>query len=235
MRSWDIPIGTKTHHISVERGQNDKDVVRVDGRVAAKPFGAEDQERTISVGGVPYIVRRDGKDYELVEDDAANAMARSVDTARVTLAQSGVNPLPAAPERSLAFMGPLIGWGVVVGIVAVILIYATGGGYEKQAGERMKQVLHEMRTGNENEMQTAIGLWARNSRSLDLQELSWASTKFDEWRGEKDLVGKPFTTYEIVDSDEVKDAEAPTAVVTFTIDGKEYKARVPERRPIAWE
>src|SRR5688572_12925254 len=94
--SWNINVDGREHFVSIERGENEKDVIRVNGRVAAKPLMAAESERGISVGGVPYTIRRTGPDaFDLVQDEWSAAAERSRDTASAVLAHAGETPLSA--------------------------------------------------------------------------------------------------------------------------------------------
>jgi len=113
-------------------------------------------------------------------------------------------------------------------IVAGLLIFwAKGPGYEKLAAERVDKILHDMMSGRETEMQFSVTLWYRNKRVLDQTDMNIAMNHFDRWRQAKGIYGKPFSSYKIVSSELVKSEKTPTAIVTFTIEDKQYKVRVP--------
>ena len=233
MASWDLFVNGQDYNVSVERMPNGKDAIRVNGRIAAKPMESGEAECAVSVGGIPYTVRRHGEEFEVFEDPLAKAADRNRSTANAVLAHSPDSPLPMLKSSILKM--PAIGWGVVVVLAAVMIFYAMGPGYEKLAAQRVDQILHDMPSGKSTEMQFSVGLWAKNKRVLDSQEMSWASDHFDRWRQEKDLYNHPFSKYAIVKSELVKEEKVPTAIVTFTIDDKEYKVRVPKDLPISWE
>ena len=235
--SWKIDVNGQEHVVTIERGQNQKDVVRVNGRVAAKPIGADEGERGISVGGAPYMITRTGPDsYDLTEDEWAMAHARNVEAANTVVAHSRETPLSTAKSSAARFI-PIVGWAVIVGLVAVMMIYATGDSYEELAGKRVKQILSEMQAagGDDMKLELAITLWAKNRRRLDRDELAWAADAFDKWTKEKNLYNKAFSSYELVGSEEVEGVNPPTALVTFKIEGREYRVRVPKDLPITWE
>ena len=233
--SWNISVDGREHFVFVERGENAKDIVRINGRVAAKPLGPDESERGISVGGVPYILRRTGaSSYDLIQDEWASATERSRDTAYAAMAHADETPLPMA-RSAAARLIPLLGWGAIVAVVAIMMVYATGDDYAGLAGTRVKQILGEMQSGEHMKMQFAVTLWAKNRRTLDSQEMSWASDHFDQWRMEKGLYNKAFAKWEVLDSEEVEGADKPTAIVTFKIDDQQYKVRVPKDLPISWE
>lgn len=233
--SWNITVDGREHFVFVERGENEKDIVRVNGRVAAKPLGPDDAERGISVGGVPYMLQRTGPDsYELIQDEWSAADARSRDTANAVLAHTQETPLAMVKSSALRTI-PLLGWAAIVAFVAVMMVYATGDSYEGLAEKRVDEILREMHTGEYMKMQFAVTVWAKNRRVLESQEMSWAADHFDNWRREKGLYNKAFTRWEVLDSEEVEGADNPTAIVTFTIEDQRYKVRVPKDRPITWE
>jgi hypothetical protein len=235
--SWNITVDGREHVVSVERGQNQKDMVRINGRVAAKPIGPEETERGISVGGAPYILHRKGPDsYDLVEDEWAVAEQRNRESANAILTHTRETPLSMAKSSVSRFL-PMAGWAAVVAMVAIVMVYATGDNYAELAGKRVKQILTEMQTagGDNMKMQLAVTLWAKNRRALDTGELAWASDNFDKWLQAKGLYNKAFTAFEVTDSKEVEGAERPTAIVSFKIEGQEYRVRVPKDLPISWE
>ena len=233
--SWNINVDGREHFVVVERGENEKDVIRVNGRVAAKPLGPDEGERGISVGGVPYIVRRTGpSSYDLAEDEWAAAPERSRATAHAALAHAGETPLPMTKSSANRLI-PLLGWAAVVAVVGIVMLYATGDSYAGLAEKRVDQILREMQSGEDVKMQFAVTLWAKNRRMLDAQEMSWASDHFDDWLREKGLYKKAFTRWEVLDSKEVEGADKPTAIVTFKIEDQQYKVRVPKDLPISWE
>jgi hypothetical protein len=233
--SWTLSIDGREHVVTIERSQNGKDVARVNGRVIAKPIGADENERGIIVGGVPYSIQRTGPDsFDLVQDDVMLAGDRSRDAAAAVLAHEGDIPL-AARKSEAAIKFPLLGWAAIVAIIAVMMVYATGDSYADQAGKRVDQILDQMKSGESVQMQFAVTLWAKNKRVLDYQEMSWASDNFDRWLREKNLYNKAFTTWEILDSQDVEGAANPTAIVTFKIEDREYEVRVPKDAPISWE
>lgn len=238
LASWDLFINGILYSVSVERMPNGKDSIRVNGRIAAQPMGSDEQERELSVGGKPHIVRRAGDGFEIAADERiparAEARRRTTATGNAVLAHASDSPLPMVKSQAPGWL-PIAGWAAVVAVIAIVLVYATGPSYKKQAATRMQQVLHEMQSGKDAEMQFAVCLWAMNVRVLDIQSMSVASDHFDKWRQAKNLYGRAFTRYKIVSSEEVKDQPVPTAIVTFTIEDEQFKVRVPERREISWE
>jgi hypothetical protein len=234
LATWDLFVNGHDYSVSVERMPNGKDAIRVNGRIAAKPMEPGDAECCISVAGIPYTVTRRGKDeFEIIEDPLASAQARNLSMANTALAHSRQSAVPMIKSSMIRM--PVIAWGAVVVLAAAVIYFAAGPGYEKLAGQRVDKILHDMMSGRDLEMQFSVSLWAKNKRTLDSTEMNWASDHFDRWRREKDLYGKPFSRYVIVKSELLKDEKIPTAIVTFTIEEKEYKVRVPKDLPISWE
>jgi len=122
----------------------------------------------------------------------------------------------------------------VVIVAGILIFWAKGPSYEKLASERVDKVLHDMMPGKEIEMQFSVTLWAKNKRVLEQTEMNIAMNHFDRWRQAKGIYGKPFSSYKIVSSELVKEEKNPTAIVTFTIEDKEYKVRVPKDDEISW-
>ena len=131
-------------------------------------------------------------------------------------------------------------------LIGMLVIAALGYGvvrmafpsYDKTATKRVSEMLKNMNEGGTSTSgpaEAAACLWAAGAyRITDNARLSWASDNFDKWRRAKNLYRKTgdFT----VDSAElVKDAPEDTAIVSFTLEGKPYKVRVPKDHAIAWE
>ena len=233
LATWDLFVNGHDYSVTVERLPNGRDAVRINGRIATKPLDPADAECCVSVGGIPYTIHRRGKDdFEIVEDPLAQAVQRTRTTAKHVLAHSADSPLPFL--KSSMLRAPAIGWAVVVLVAGLLLFWAKGPSYEKLAGERVDKILHDMMSGKDVEMQFSVTLWAKNKRVLEQTEMNIAMNHFDKWRQAKGLYGKPFSTYKIVKSELVKDEKNPTAIVTFTIEGTEYKVRVPKDDEISW-
>ena len=234
MPAWDVEVGGVDYSVSIDRTENGKDVVRVGGRVIARPMGAEESERSILVGGAPYLVRRTGPgtfDLE-VDQAAADLQARTLETGRTVLAHANA-PLGLKHDTSPSRL-PWILVGIVVVAFGAIAFVGLIPRYDRDVRSRVTQVLHEMQDPSHGETSLGISLWAKNRRNLDSGELAGASNQFDNWRRAKDIYRQvgPFT----VDKVEVLKGEpVPTAIVTFTLEGKQYKIRVQKDRPITWE
>lgn len=232
--SWDLELDGRVYRVTVERSETGKDVVRVDGRVATKPIAPEEDERGVTIGNRAYIVRRTGRDaYELVEDEFA------LPPQSFTPAQRG--PATHEVRKAAGLSGPNY-FGLFLKIaVAAVVIGLLGGiytlinpGYKKQARQRVSLMLSDMKSGANVDMQFSIGYFYLNKRVLDRDEMNIGSDKFDKWRNEKDIYNKPFKEFKILDATLEKDAAVETAIVTFTLDGKEYKVRVPKNQTMSW-
>jgi len=233
LATWDLFVNGHDYSVSVERLPNGRDAIRINGRIAAKPMDPGDAECCVSVGGIPYTIKRRGKDeFAIEEDPLAQAQVRTQATAKALLAHSSDSPLPFL--KSSLLRGPVIAWSLVVIVAGILIFWAKGPSYEKLASERVDKVLHDMMPGKEMEMQFSVTLWAKNKRVLEQTEMNIAMNHFDRWRQAKGIYGKPFSSYKIVSSELVKEEKNPTAIVTFTIEDKEYKVRVPKDDEISW-
>lgn len=145
-----------------------------------------------------------------------------------------IRPEPAGPRSSfdsLFVHARMIVWGAIaLAVVAPFLWYLSYSSYPNVAARRADHILKGM---SETLHQGTIGLWLRDTRHLDNQELNWAMDRFDKWRGEKDL-WEPIKTWKIINTEKVEDGETPTAKVTVEIDGRVLTMIVPERMPITW-
>ncbi len=234
MPAWDVEVGGVDYSVSVDRSENGKDVIRVGGRVIARPMGADESERQILVGGAPYVVKRTGPNtFDLeVDQAAADLRARTLETGRTVLAH-GKAPLGLTHDTSPSRL-PWIMVAIVVVAFGVIAFIGLIPRYDRDAKARVTQVLHEMQDPSHGETSLGISLWAKNRRNLDSGELAGASNQFDNWRKEKDIYRQvgPFTVDKV---EELKGEAIPTVIVTFTLEGKQYKVRVPKDRQITWE
>ena len=238
---WDVEVNGQDYAVTIERAENGKDVVRIDGRVATKPIGPEEKDRSINIGGNPYILRRQGADkYDLQAGQAVVksplALAREIrerDDALNALGSVAESKAPIAMEKDPFFKRlPAFGWLAIVAAVGVMLYLASGPGYNKIALERVNRLLSEMHS--EKTSQFAVTFWFKNKKVLDSTEMSIASDRFDKWRQQKDLY-RQVGDYKVIDSKMVDGEKVPTAIVRFTLEGKEYRVRVPKDLPISWD
>ncbi len=241
--SWDVDVNGQDYVVSVDRAENGKDVVRINGRVAAKPIAPEEKDRSINIGGWPYILRRQGTDsYDLQAGEAAaaakspGALARELrerDDRLAALSVLAESNAPATLSRDPFFKRlPIFVWIGIVGLIAVMLYVATGPGYKKIAVDRVKCVLTEMHEMKGSPL--AVTYWFKNKRILpDNAELSVASDGFDRWCREKGFYRK-VGEFEVLDAEIVKGEATPTAIVRFKLEGNEYRVKVPKDLPISW-
>jgi hypothetical protein len=125
---------------------------------------------------------------------------------------------------------------IVLAIVLGFGVKAAFPDYEDVAEKRVKTVLTGMQDGTQptTKTETAMNIWAFNMiRVSDRDRLAWASDHFDKWRQEGDIYRK--TGEFTIDKVElVPGAPEETALVTFTLEGKVYKVRVPKEHAISW-
>ena len=69
LATWDLFVNGHDYSVSVERLPNGRDAIRINGRIAAKPMDPGDAECCVSVGGIPYTIKRRGKDEFAIEED----------------------------------------------------------------------------------------------------------------------------------------------------------------------
>jgi hypothetical protein len=236
LATWKIPseVDGKILVITVERAENGKDLIRINGHVAAKPISPGEGGAVISVAGQSYMVSRKGPDsYTLVRDISADAQARTRETAQAILAHAPTPMMSTSAPLSRLF--PIAAWVAVVVSIAAVLLWAAPKSYDKLAAQRVRSMLIEMKVGRNPDYRRAILLWGKAPYPMDAQELSWASNGFDKWRREKKLYNRPFTNFDVTSSKIVEGTKVPTAIVTFTIESTEYKARVVRGAPMTWE
>lgn len=230
--AWDVEVNGQDYAVSIERAENGKDVVRINGRTAAKPIGPEEDERSINVGGWPYILRRQGADkFDLEAGEAPVRSTRERDEAALGII-AGSNA-PVSISHSSSSKGfPIFGWVVIVAVIAGGLYYATGPNYQKIALNRVKLILTEMHETKESPV--AVSLWFKNKKNItDQLELSTAAAGFDNWCKAKDLL-RQVGDFEMLESEVVQGVEPPTAIVHFKLEGKDYRVKVPKDKPISW-
>jgi len=224
LASWTIEHQGQTHEVTVTRMPNGKDVIRVNGRVVAKPLDASEFERTIALGHRHYNVSREADGtYALTPLGTEYDVTLAAHELTPTASRESLRIVPLVYAAVVILLGGSLWWGI-----------ASSTSYRKLAAKRVNQILNEAKQGTGPEAELAVTLWAKNRRTLDRDELSWASNHFDQWRMDKGLYRK-FGEHTIVDSEEVKGADVPTAIVSVTIEGKPYRMRVPKDQPISWE
>ena len=139
-------------------------------------------------------------------------------------------------------MGKLLGFVIVIVIVAVVVWSGAGGkivdkvagsSYADDASRRTTAILKDMSGGSRTETHLASTLWARNVVAMDQGELDSANRAFMDFRRSRSFNG-PFRTYSIVSAEMVEGETVKTARVTFEVDGKTHEWLVPEKAPIRW-
>src|ERR1700686_1191715 len=120
MIDWEVTVGGDDFVVSIERGENGKDFIRVNGRLAAAPMDAADLERGFSVAEAWYVVRRDGESYQLIRDE-----------------------LDATPDPPSARGTPIVRRFLTVlvlaGVACLILLWAKATFYERRATDRVSR------------------------------------------------------------------------------------------------
>src|SRR5437588_1604273 len=178
---WNVDVDGQDYAVTVDRGENGKDVVRINGRVAAKPMGAEENDRSINIGGSPYVLQRLSADkYDLHPGEASMtvksplALAREIrerDEAIDAMSVLAGSNAPVALQRDSFFKRlPIFGWVFIVAAVGLMMYVLTGPSYDKIARERVIRVLSEMHA--EKSSQFAVTFWFKNKKILDNSEMS---------------------------------------------------------------
>ena len=231
---WDVEVNGQEYVVSVDRTENGKDMVRINGRVAAKPIGAEETERPVMVAGFPYVLKRiNPNKYELDVDESPQAAAlarqRTMETAQQVLAHSDA---PVNLKRSeLWDWLPKLGYlAIVLGVVGLMWM-AKGPGYEKIAHDRVQRVFSEMHDMKGSPF--AVTFWFKNKKVLEQTEMNMASDQFTRWSMAKDMYRK-IGDFEVLDVKEVKDASDPTAIAHVKVEGNTYTLKVVKDKPLEW-
>jgi len=105
-KSWTVTVDGQKQTITVDvDAQTRRAMIRVNGRVVAKPMSAGDSERQISVGSVAYVVRRDEKDnfdLDIPPEVFLNRMT--------------------AEKKANAKSGSVVGWAI--GAIVLVVVVA---------------------------------------------------------------------------------------------------------------
>lgn len=224
-REWEIGEPGSLRRVTIERLENGKHMIRVDGRVVAKPLDSDEVERELQIDGAIYVMRRTGDEFALDMIAPARGVEMPARAVAESLGAPGVEPR----AQSIRWGSYL--WIAVAAVVALLMYRAVGPNYARQAQARVELLLSEMSTGGDESI--AIGIWARNTRMLDTMELSWAVGAFPSFRHAKNLRRK-FGDWKILSSEIVEGAEVPTAIVSIEVEGRSLRMKVPERKPISW-
>jgi hypothetical protein len=240
--AWSVDSEGQLYEISVTRAENGKDVLRVNGRVAAKPISPEEPDLEIVVGGRTFILYRQGPDkFDLEEGVAPTvpkspaALAREIakrDDTLNAMTVLGESNAPLAMSADPFFKRlPIFGWVAIAAVIAGMMYYAVGPSYQKVATQRVSHLLTEMHESKGSSL--AVKLWYNNKRNVEMSELMRASDNFDRWRQEKDLY-RAIGEFTIVGAKDVDGTAVPTAIVHVVIEGNEYRVKVPKDLPITW-
>jgi len=215
-RTWDFSGPTGNHVVTVDRSETGKDVIRIDGRVAARPLGEDEPSRRIVIDGTPHLLRRVEDGFELDLSDIEEPEFHV--------------PVASLPD-------PHRFWRVVM-VIAFLVVggvtYAFFPTYQRQAASRVRQMLTNMSEGkNSEKAETAIALWAKGQNRISATELGWAISHYPDFQNAKNL-RRTFTSWEVLDTEGVDDAERPTAIVTVEVEGQRMRMLVPDKMPISW-
>ena len=230
--NWDVEVNGQDYAVSVDRAENGKDMVRINGRVAAKPIGPEEQSRSITIGGWPYTLKRtnaNAYDLEVDEMPADLARKRTMETGNAILAHSNA---PVAMKKGNLFRYlPNVGYILLVLGVVGLMYMLKGQSYDKVAFDRVNKVfseMHDMKGSPE-----AVTFWFKNKKILDTQAMSQASDGFTKWSMEKGFYRK-IGDFHVIDATIVKGEAVDTAIVRVVIEGTEYHLKVPKDEPMQW-
>jgi hypothetical protein len=111
------------------------------------------------------------------------------------------------------------------------------GSPEAAAQDRVKKILEGLKKdadGDSLAFQTAICQWDSELDAIqDQGEFEQAYDHFSEWRDEFDINHRKISGYEITKVELVQESP-PVAMVSGTIEGRQFKMRVPHKRRISW-
>jgi hypothetical protein len=111
------------------------------------------------------------------------------------------------------------------------------GSPEGAAQDRVKKILEGLKKdadGNSLSFQAAICQWDSGLDAIqDQGEFEQAYDHFSEWRDEFDINHRKISGYEITKVELVQESP-PVAMVSGTIEGRQFKMRVPDKRRISW-
>ena len=113
----------------------------------------------------------------------------------------------------------------------------TTGSPEAAAKERVKTILDGLKkAGGTNDLafQAAICQWDSALDAIqDQGEFEQAYDHFSEWLDEFDINHRKISEYEITKVELVQESP-PVAMVSGTIEGRQFTMRVPHKRRISW-
>jgi hypothetical protein len=214
MISWQLNVDGSDYVVTVDRGPKEKDLIRVNGRLAGAPLSADELECEVSLGGAAYVIRRDGDSFQLFPGEEQSIPS---------------NPPPTRKPRILKYVvrAGLAGL-MIVNLLAGVAIFD-----QYRAATRVHKLLEELRTSSEMGMLPAMALWS--GKPVRLDAMSQISHDFDRWRMESDLYRKKISGYRITRSELDRSGTKPAVIVTFYLDRNLYRVRVSGDAPISWE
>jgi hypothetical protein len=173
--AWSVDSEGQLYEISVTRAENGKDVLRVNGRVAAKPITPDETEIQLVVGGRAFVLYRQGPDkFDLQEGVFSTAARRPAALAReianrddtlnaMTVLAEGNAPLVMSADPFFKRL-PMLGWVAIAAVIAGMLFYiAAGPSYQKVATSASAAILTEMHDSKGASL--AVKLWYNNKRT----------------------------------------------------------------------
>ncbi|HEY3051824.1 MAG TPA: hypothetical protein VGK04_00360 [Thermoanaerobaculia bacterium] len=85
-KKWNLSVKGKRREVVVDGSASGENVIRVDGRLAARPLDADETQRAFIVDGVAYSLRRSGaEDFELTAIGTGPPDARTAKTDMITV------------------------------------------------------------------------------------------------------------------------------------------------------
>jgi hypothetical protein len=233
---WEISHAEGMRKLTVEQAPNNREFIRLDGRTIAKPLDPTEGLREVLIEGRKFVIRRNpggfGFDLEYPEPvDAPPELATPTESHPLVATMRGVSVELLREMRERIRLSWLLWAGLALAIFS--MLYMAIPKYEQEAVKRVKLLVAEMALGPGPQEELAMGIWLRNTRTPERDELLWCVSHFPEFRNAKNLRRK-FSSWKIVESAMVEDAKVPTALVTIEVEGVPYKMLVPERRTITW-
>lgn len=126
LQTWDVVVQGRTHRVELDRNADSgKHVLRIDGRVAMKPFGEERGEFALEIGGRPFLLHVAPGQYALEDKGSryvdAAAPRPSANLGRLTISR-GLEHITVVTDAALLRIE-----GVSEGLKRAMLA-ASGGG-----------------------------------------------------------------------------------------------------------
>jgi len=133
---------------------------------------------------------------------------------------------------------------VLIGVAAILLLAIAGrcglsymftSGEAHSAQERVRRMLDGMKQGGNR--QQAIALWKLGIFNIPggMDAFNMAATEFEAWEAENELVG--MESYEITGAEvtaETGRLGEATVIVSGKIDGRPFRFRVVQGKPVEW-